>query len=68
MYDLPNKVCIPNKTEHLNLSVFSMITGINESKLLLKHVSCEYKCKFDGRKVTQCKNLKEHNAFERDYI
>ena len=58
MYDLPNKVCIPNKTEHLNLSVFSMITGINESKLLLKHVSCEYKCKFDGRKCNSVQKSK----------
>ena len=30
--DLSNKVCVPNKTEDLNLSVFNMITGINESK------------------------------------
>ena len=29
--DLFNKVCVPNKTEHLNLSVFNMIRGINES-------------------------------------
>ena len=48
--DLYNKVCVPNKTEDLNLSVFNMITGINEWKTLTKHVSCEYKCKFDGRK------------------
>ena len=27
-----------------------MITEINESKILTKHVSCECKCKFDGRK------------------
>ena len=27
--DLSNKVCIPNKTEDLNLSVFNMITDIN---------------------------------------
>ena len=27
-----------------------MITGINESKILTKHISCECKCKFDGRK------------------
>ena len=32
--DLSNKVCAPNKTEDLNLSVFNMITGINESKTL----------------------------------
>ena len=37
--DLCNKVCVPNKTENLNLSVFNMITGINESKILTKHIS-----------------------------
>ena len=30
--DSSNKVCVPNKTEGLNLSVFSMIIAINESK------------------------------------
>ena len=48
--DLSNKVCVPNKTENLHLSVFYMITGINESKTLTKHLSCECKCKFDGKK------------------
>ena len=27
-----------------------MITGINESKALTKHISCECKCNFYGRK------------------
>ena len=53
--DLSNKVCVPNKTEDLNLSVFNMITGINESKTLTKHISCECKCKFDGRKCNSIK-------------
>ena len=43
--DLPNKVCIPNKIQDLNLSVFKMMTGINESKTLIKHISCKCKCK-----------------------
>ena len=47
--DLSNKACFPNKTEDLNLSVFYMITRINESKALTKHSSCKCKCKFDGR-------------------
>ena len=42
--DLSNKVRIPNKTEHLNQSVFNMITGINVSKTLTNHISCECKC------------------------
>ena len=33
-----NKVCVTNKTEYLNLSVFNMITGINESKTLSKRI------------------------------
>ena len=34
--DLSNKVCVPNKTEALNLSVFNMVM-----KTLTKHISCE---------------------------
>ena len=36
--DLSNEVCIRNKTEDLNLSVFSRITGINQSKTLTKDI------------------------------
>ena len=39
--------------QDLNLSVFNMITGINESKTLTKHISCECKCKFEE---TKCKS------------
>ena len=31
---LSNKVCVSNKTEELNLNLFNMTTGINESKTL----------------------------------
>ena len=51
--DLSNKVCIPNKTEDLNLSVFNMTAGIFESKTLTKHLSYECKCRFDGKNVTE---------------
>ena len=47
--DLSNKVCVPNKTKYLNLNVFNMITGIYESKTLTKHISCDWKCRFNGR-------------------
>ena len=48
--DLSNKVCVANKTEDLNLNVFNLITEINESKALTKHISCECKGGFDERK------------------
>ena len=75
--DLSNKVCVPNKTEDLNLSVFNMITGINESKTLTKHISCECKCKFDGRKCNsdqwwnndKCRcECKKRHVCEKDYV
>ena len=36
--DLSDKVCVPNKTKDLNLSIFNMITRINESKTLTKQL------------------------------
>ena len=59
-----------NKTKDASLSVLKMITGINELKTIMKHISCECKCKFGGRKCnsnpkwnndkccSQCKNKK----------
>ena len=44
--DLSNKACAPNKTKDLNVSMFNMITGINESKTLRKDISCECKFRF----------------------
>ena len=54
-----------------------MITGINESKTLTKHLSCECKGKFDGRKCNlrqwwnnnkcQCECKKIH-VCEKDYV
>ena len=58
--DLSNKLCVPNKTTGLNLSVFNMITGLNELKILTKHISCECKCQFDGRKCNS--NQKWNNG------
>ena len=54
-----------------------MITEINESKMLTKHVSCECKCKFDGRKcnsdqkwnIDKCRcKCKKHHIYELEYI
>ena len=75
--DLSNKVCVPNKTEDLNLSVFNTITRINELKTLTKHISCKCKCKFDERKCNsnqwwnndKCQyECKKHHIYEKDYI
>ena len=52
MNDLSNKLCVPIKTEDLNVSVFNLITITNESKTLTEYISGECKCKFHR---TKCK-------------
>ena len=75
--DLSNKICVPNKTEDLNQGAFNMITEINESKTLTKHISYECKCKFDGRKCNSNQNrnndkcrrqCEKHHTCGKDYI
>ena len=75
--DLSSKVCVPNKTEDLSLSMFIMITRINESKTLIKHISCECKRKFDGRKCNsdqwwdndKCRyKCKKRHVCEKNYV
>ena len=61
----------------LNLSVFNRITEINQSKTLTKHISCECKCKFEGRKCNsgqlwnndKCwSECKKYHVCEKEYI
>ena len=70
--DLSNKVCVPNKTKDLNLSVLNMIT-----RTLTKHISCEYKCRVDEKKCNsyqwrnnnKCRcECKERHVCEKDYV
>ena len=56
-------MCVPNKTEDFNLSVFSMITEINQSKTLTKYISCKCKYEFDGRK---CNSIKKGISINTD--
>ena len=76
LIDLSNKVCIQIKKD-LNLSVFDMIAGINESKTLTKHFSCEFKWRFDGKKFNsnrwwnddKCRcECKKIHVCEKDYV
>ena len=53
---LSNKACVPNETEDLSLYIFSVTTGINEWRILAKHISFKCDCKFDGKKCTSNHN------------
>ena len=66
--DLSTKVCVSNKTEDLYLSVFNMITGINESKVLTKHISCGCKCKVDGRNCNSDQWLNNDNECRKRHV
>ena len=54
--DLSNKLRVPNKTDHLNIHVFNMITGINESKILAKHNHANLNVNSMGENVIQIKS------------
>ena len=45
--DLSNRSCASSKTEDVNLKIFNMIRGIHGSKLLLKNISYDCRCKLD---------------------
>ena len=71
-----SRICVSNKKEDVNLKVFDMIKGINESKKLSKDTSYECKCEFDGRKYKsrqkhdngkgqcKCKKLILHRTYQ----
>ena len=71
------KVCVPNKIEDLNLSVFNIITQINEQKTLARHISCGCICRFDRRKCNSVHlwnnnkcwcECKKRQIWEKDYV
>ena len=51
-----NRICVPNKTEDVKPNVFKMMTRINEWKTLVKHISCNCRCKSDEKNAIQIKN------------
>ena len=54
--DLSNTLCIPNKAKDLNLSVFNMITGINESKNFTDRKKCNSnQCWNNDKRRYECK-------------
>ena len=42
----------------MNLNVFDLINEIYELRTIAKHISCECRCEFDGRKCDSKQKLK----------
>ena len=45
-----SRICVLNKTEDASLKVFNKLTRRNDAKELIKSISCNWKCKFNGKK------------------
>ena len=56
--DLSTKIYIPSKTKDRNVEVFNMTTNKKEAKTMLKHISCDCKCKLNS---TTCNSNKKVN-------
>lgn len=47
IFDMSDRLCVPNKTENVNVEVVSMISRNNELKLTVKSTSCDFRYRFD---------------------
>ena len=52
------KYAFPVNEKSINVKVFNMTTRINEAKALVKHISCDYKWKFNS---TTCNSIQKWN-------
>ena len=48
IYDPYTRVCVPNKVKNMNVKVFNLMSGVDETKFSVQHESCEYKCVLNG--------------------
>ena len=39
--DLYARVCLPNKVKNMNVTVFNLISGVNETRFLIRRESCK---------------------------
>ena len=71
------KLCVLNKIKSVNVKVFNILTKINDAKTLIKHISCDFKCKLhsatynsnhqkwnDETRQCECKN---YRTCKKDY-
>ena len=49
---------VPKKTKDTNVKAFNMITNKNETKTMAKHISCDFKWKFNS---TTCNSNQRWN-------
>ena len=55
--ELSTKICASSETKDVDVKMFHMITRINKAKTLVKHISCDCKCKFNSTTYNSNKKL-----------
>ena len=53
-----SRICVCFRVEDMELKIFNVIKGINQSKAFAKHISCECRCELDSRK---CNSVQKWN-------
>ena len=43
---LSPKIYVPKETKDINVKTFNMMTNKSGAKTMMKHISCDCKCKF----------------------
>ena len=46
---LSTKICVPSKTKNVHVKVFKITGRVNEVITLVKHISCNCKCKSNNK-------------------
>ena len=46
--DLSTIICVPSKTKDVNAKLIDLITRMNKPKILVKHIPCDCKWKFNS--------------------
>ena len=41
------QVCVLTKVKHINVTVFNLMSVVNETRFLVQHQSCECKCRLN---------------------
>ena len=54
---LSMRICVLSKAKQVNVKVVEMIRIIKEAKTLVKHISCDCKCKFSSKTQKKYKNI-----------
>ena len=74
------RVCVPNKVKSMNVKVFKLVSGVYETRFIVQHESCKYKCRLNenacnskqkwNRDECRCeyKELDDWSSCEQDYM